>query len=1364
MTYINNKQSKPRTWRIKTLTTAVLVGLTMTSVSVNSAINSKRIGDLEIYKAAEQGSATIFMMLDVSSSMDTGSIKRDYGEECDDYEDDYNDESDEPRPDGSYKEDDDYQKIVAEKITAIVRNDDGSVRETVVYEPRGCIIENEYADKNSPDSKPRPRFTRLTRLKMALIELLADEVYKGKAGFKPSNKLANKGSLPDSYEIGMGYYSDAGYEGVVLVPTRALTADQRAELLVAAENLSYNSGTPTAQAIAEAGAYMMGTTTAADDNSIKVVAQRGTNYRGKKSYRNCTSNETTLSYDRLLKANVYACKNDNYGYDNNRNDNWTDWEESSSNRNTNNLEVYDTSHGYGKVYYYATGNLKYSGFHKSVPTSKKPDGLSYSSPMTADQCSGNGIYFLTDGEPYRSGDSIAKNVMNISLRGTSSSVDQCNALPETRGEAAWGCIGEYATLLRDPANNLLNRPIKTAAVGFGKTFAGLTGTREITVNDKTKIITDCESGSTSTDARNLCRLGEIQREVNGVDATLGGGGFYYTEESDDIAKSIISFAGELTQIIDTAPSGTITIPNDPYQVSNQLAYAYLPMLDPKIASSTSIWRGNLKKYKLDQGTLFGKNNKKLYKNVAGDLDANTPDLWQKNNLTQSNKIDVGGFYAQLKAPNITNINNIRTIYVEDYEDENKQKTILRKLSVINGKADGFDNNNGTDGFGRLIDTDTYTPLNQRRLLSFMGFDSVLDKDGIPTSTTSIKDLVLPAPTKEIRVLGGVVHSKPSAVSYSATLDDNGRIDSDLDTREDYVLFGSMEGALHLADTKKGEETFAIIPRQMLINQPEALVDGSEKNKIGEPYFGIDAPWLVTTDYKYDLDNKKVKVDTKSKNGMFAYGGLRMGGEAIYGMDISNTAEPKMLFAITPDGRNNDDGTERRFTRLGQIWSKPTAAKIRWEKDKDPRKVLIFGGGYDDRYEDDTYSATSNDPARGNAIYMIDAITGRLLWSTSNENGVLRNTKTDEMIHSVVGEITVLDRDNDGLVDHIYAADLGGQVFRADFENARPAKSSIPAIDNFSNKQVVRVLSASNGIDSKLAYRFYERPVVSFYRNQGGANNGKIFALVNVISGNRSAPLSTLRSNNTYANRIYGIIDSDVTRSDLYTATTLTVKNLTETNLVNLASTLGTSPNEAKKKQVQALMIGKAASGNNAAVAAKNGWYYPLTRFDGYNNVRYNKGVGDSVAINSLLYTTVYNPDKQYSSVNSCSAKISGGSERQLYCLPYGICMDETSKSGTGGFVPAGQGIQELTLGAFNKDNTNLKVLIGTTTITDRILVSNRVDYGVGSKVTNDKGVKVDSNIKGLTGVTVDSSDGSAPEYIFNERYTFQPKVWYERQQ
>jgi len=1327
MKQLMSQRSKRQTWPIKALTAAVTIAITSLVPANGATVTSDRkpIGDLEIYKAAKPGTASIFMMLDTSGSMGGNSGCRNYNSNTGDirlvvYQ----------------------RKLDASKPDGLFRNDEGNT----VVDKNAPLLKN--ANITFPTCKDGSgntiARTLMARLQVALIELLADEVYVG-------NSIKDTGSLPDDYAMGMGHYPVDSRKGVVLVPTKDLTAEQRVDLIDNAISLSANGGTPTASALAESGAYMMGTRT----SDVTVVAEREY-FNGSAYWRRCYGNQTTLTFDPEIDIFVYDCNS------------WGTW---SSNSNvlpnysvSSNLDHRNDS---GRTYF--ANDNSYSGFTKSISDSKK-DG-SYISPLSDKQCSGNGIYLLTDGEPNGTNEATSRTIMNESLSGSTSSLSlgsSCNALQG----GGWECTAEYAALLRNPASNTKGLPIKTATVGFGNAFAGLTGTRPITVNGEVKTVVDCSSGNVNQDTRNLCRLGE--RRGDNETKTYGDGGFYYTENSEEIAASIVDFSASLVQIINTAPSGTITIPEDPYRAANQLPYAYLPMLDPDIVSTASIWKGNLKKYNLDQGTLFGRGSNKLYKDIAGNLDENTQDEWQTANFVvegkaANNNIAAGGVYAQLQAPS-AGLGSVRTLYVEDYTTATDKTPMLRKVGVdSSGKPFGFD---------KLKDTVAYSQLNQRRLLSFLGFGGVLTNDGQPTTplTTETNNLSLTKPTNEVKLLGGVVHSKPEAVSYGSKLDDKGSI---VDPREDYLLFGSMDGALHLVDAKAGKEEFAIIPREMLINQPEALVENSKKeiSKIGQPYFGVDAPWLVKTDYAYDLPGGKVTVDQASGKGMFAYGGLRMGGDSFYGMNITKRSEPKMLFTITPQGISSTTpgvSSTAGFTRLGQIWSKPVAAKIRLTKGSDPKKnaaptdVLIFGGGYDMQYETDGYVATTSAPAKGNAIYMINAKTGKLIWSTSSEGTSGVNVKTDTMINSITGGIAVLDRDNDGLMDHLYAADLGGQVFRADFENARIAQFGFAAVNSFTNKGVTRILDAAP-TDKKLAYRFYESPVVSFYRREKGPDTGKLFAMVNVISGNRSAPLSTLRNNNEYANRVYGIIDNDVTNKDLFTTGfTKTVKDLKENQLVNLgaeipkiATATTDTARESKKNDAIKSMIGVAKSGTTpAAPATKNGWYYPLTRFDGYSNVRYNKGVGESTVINNLLYTTVYNPDKVYGNTASCSAKIMGGSERQLYCLPYGVCMDETSITGTGGFTPAGQGIQELAIGAYNADNTDIKVLIGTTTIADRIDAAKRAKYGTD-------GFKDNSNIKDLypgenNSATQNNGDGSAVEFLFNERYTLQPKAWYER--
>ena len=648
MSHKNNPTASRGTWPIKALTAALFMGLVTTSAHTdNTQTNREPIGDLEIYAPAKPGTASIFMMLDTSGSMGDDFIKDDYG--------------------------DSYRRcrtnaINSEKISAIIykRKRDPNAEDGLLRDTEGNTVkdfDNKHATISFTPSGCTPRnnptrYSRLVRLQIALIELLADDVLKS------GGLIEDKGSLSDAYEIGLGNYSYGGdnRSGAVVVPTKALTAEQRVELINATKELKAIGGTPTAHALAESGAYMMGTNTT---TAIKIVGERDG-----RSYRKCNSNKTVLSANSYIGSNVYDCED------------WGGWVKNSSVLPSYDDSVKTGGSVFSPEYLYYQGGNKDSGFKNSIEIAKKKDEDRYLSPLNPKECSGNGIYLLTDGQPqlttengryYESligSSNRAKALMNVALQGSTSplSVSSCDGLTGGSASGAWGCMAEYAQLLRNPANNPLGLPIKTATVGFGKDFDGLTERREITIDGKSKIVVDCEIGEdVSQDTRNLCRLGE--RKSDNEVKTFGDGGFYYTEESSEIAASIVDFASGLVQTINTAPSGTITIPDDPYRAANQLPYAYLPMLDPDIASANSIWRGNLKKYDLNKGTLYGKSDNLLFKNTAGELNSKTQDIWQTSDFnvdgkTTNNNIAAGGVYAKLKSPN-SGLASLRTVYVED---------------------------------------------------------------------------------------------------------------------------------------------------------------------------------------------------------------------------------------------------------------------------------------------------------------------------------------------------------------------------------------------------------------------------------------------------------------------------------------------------------------------------------------------------------------------------------------------------------------------------------------------------------------------------------------------------------------------------
>lgn len=1513
----------------------------MVAVSTSQAdVSQKKIGDLEIYKAATDGQINLMMMLDTSGSMGISSLvlpkNNPYGSPgdvdtglCDRvivYEYNNNRSSTYPFAEWAYNARDTRDGETKGKTSfkkSVTIN--GT---TIPYYLRGCGTASiDAAGKlvEPVDSTGRQlgAFDRLSRLKDALITLLAGTDIK-------NSIVMGLGQFSSKTEINISGATNKivdGHSGRILVKAAALDQNQRIKLIQAIAGIQSldtttnqdgsandalkfssnnypnvtkaSSGTPAAHAYAEAGAYMMGTTTGKDPNppsSVSIV------YDGSMTMQNPTTKEQVYFTCVSLgggetsifngNAKVKQCVNNWPGYDSsnkiittatinrgvympNGNGGWTQITSLDDFKTKSGVTTMDSGWetftklpvgwrygGWMKVANepmdiepivgtvwtgYAGGTIGIVSYRTSPfsikntttstngigePIENMYGGIAYSAadtnngtnyyrgatPVTSTtaQCDSNGIYFLTDGAPNSTKDDMAKTILNKSLNddtrytiitkptGLISPTLQSGLFSGETG--GWEWIGEYAKRLRNASQNPSGISIKTAVAGFGSSFAGLD------YNSDTKLY-NCDTATANNDAKNACKWGQ-------QGAGYGEGGFFYAQSSEDIANSVLSFIQNLNNTLPATPSGTIIVPDDPYRADSQLAVAYYPILQAEVGKNQAIWAGNLKKYNLNEGTLYGKNNSALFLDVAGNLNPATEDLWSAiaDINGKNNNVTSGGFYSNLSTPNTT-VNNVRTLYIEDNTSSNDRSPRLRKLGVnVSGKVTLDGSIISTSN--TFVDTTTYSRTNVNLLLQFLGF-TLTDAQ----KTQALADLVLTAPASPVKVLGATIHSTPSMVSYSADLDTDGKVSS---TRDDYALFGSSDGSLHMvnaddytATSNGGREQLAFIPKQMLISQPQALINGTGTD-VGKPYFGVDAPWLVSANYFYDLDNSKVTVTPCAANTTIdpnntrdcrntyvrAYGGLRMGGEGMYGLDLTDKNNPKMLFRI--------DSATTGFDRMGQIWSKPTKAKIATGIDSTTKKVnaykdvLVFGGGYDTCYEDENYqvgtttSTLSNQKSQacnrttaaeslGNAVYMVDAKTGALIWSATKAANTVSgatNTTVSTLNNSIVGGITVLDRNNDGYMDQLYFADMGGQVFRADFTNAgfiKPVSSGTAAPETaFSNTRVVRLLQpAFSGADIKYNHRFYERPAVSFYRGDSSFNNGRLFAVVNVISGDRSSPLSKLRTSDTYADRLYGIMDTDVTLADsiLYADDFTTRKESTATDAPKVQKVVDLTANTTASSDLLALPTVTTdytlATKRSAitSVKAKRGWYYPLTRFDGFDKVKYTKGVGKSEVIDSFLYTTVYNPDMTYGTVNPCVAKITGGSERQLYCLPYGICLKETtnsagaaideyaaSKNGTAGFARAGQGIQELTLGPRSSTLSNQRLLIGTQTITDR--ASNRVGFGDDSDKllagdTGSNNIGLDKTSQPLSGLSKTTGDGSAPENIYNDRYTLKPNTWFE---
>lgn len=1289
---------------------------TNNSTANNSATEKsyKKIGDLEIYQAAEQGVATLAMMVDVSRSMyavdlDTpGNIGSMIMFETACLYDTAQTAGDAPpnetrytvyKSNGALETADvftsgfnthyyPYNDQYGRQRTAwlgpnhvfyrLTKNHSGNnvagqywrTGAKVAKRPTNLTISVPITDSAGTQvSGKTVNFTiqACAETKDGKVEYKDGAIVGGKANRIGALKLglisflANGQLAEEKNRIAMGHFPSNGTGqsgGSMQVPANKLTAEHREKLIQYIIGLDPNGGTPVASAYAEAAAYLLGGTT-----------------------------------------NV-------------------------------------------------AGAGDYSGFATSNNSTK--DGNKYKSPFKGEkvsECAGNGIFFLTDGKPNLSS-SYTPELMRQAF---GKSVPQSNPRMTTNGTSStdtsgWEYTGDFAKALL-AKHEYSTTGFKTATVGFGGVFDSLTkeeNQRKVTITSgkasKEETIPDCSKGS-DQDVRNLCLLGELGGDY-------GRGGFTATDKPEGLRDALQKFFSELNNTVSATPSGTISIPKDPLNASTIQPYAYVPMMQPYVDKNNAIWDGNLKRYHTLYGTLYGQGNQRLYtisekatedtKDFPSGINPDARDLWQVG-AGSGSAITVGGTRGVLAAQ------TQRAVYIEGKDSVGKAKMV--KVQVDDGVLK-IDNNQAS---ADVVQDHGYTPEEMVYLADYLGYNINKDLGNNPTLQWKKFETNLKAATKRAGAFGGVAHSVPVLAAYNGVFSDQEGIDVDpVRGRNDFLIYGTTEGSLRMAKATDGQEKFAFIPRTILKQQKEALALGFERKEKDSPYFGVDAPWATSAVYDYEekTENKKKSQSIKAKE-MYAYGGLRMGGVGFYGLNISNPDAPELAFAISKGAKGQD------FDRLGQTWAKPTIAKIKTnatssglQKDR-LKDVLIFGGGYDMCYEnprfelndahnianhvgDDVSNCVGKTHAEGNAIYMVDAKSGELLASWSSDSTA--PGQASEMKHSIVSEIVALDRNNNGIVDSLYASDLGGQLFRIDLkEGVAPGSMTRRVVRVFNaNEGVVtpldptKQLSANDIEKREIPFRFYEKPAVSFYdREKGGT-----VAMVNIASGDRSSPLhkhrhgavppktdqsgkvTTPGKSAKNANRIYGIIDRDLTTPRIGQSgiSQLKIQNLTHEHLhAYKHAEIQGSTKEDRKDWIDQLKDpnGKLGDGSQAI----HGWWYPMTNFDTYTDVEHLKAIGSSIVVGGVFHTSIYSPEYQYINEDGCSAKIVGATERQMFCLPWGICADDSgeftrgSQNGTLGFAKAGPGIQELamaTVTSRENTSTNFKAFIGQQTLAEVI--------------------------------------------------------------
>mgnify|MGYP003649547228 CR=1 FL=1 len=1264
-------------WSIKLLSTLVL-GSMASSVGHTT--------DLEIYQGATYGNASIMMMLDNSGSMNTNSISEDY-------------------PNVSFR----YSGN--EQLKQDIYSDDGSrIVDSVEYRVDFYRNRYDYNDKY---------YDRMSRLKMALIPMFANP---------KSDQAFGKDVDLSKYKIGLGsFFFQSSNEGggKIDAPVLDLTLANRKKLINAVIALSPETNTPIANAYAEAGSYMLGTRTYSLENETRYieVGYSEKNWHGRYNLYKCTNPSSYLSTSGSFK--YYSCNSGAY----------STLQSNERNLYTSLLGGFDRySESWGGAITYYKGVTKdwpdysYSGFERSVDSTKKqPDKLTYQSPISdeATQCDGYGIYFLTDGVP-NNANSNTKDLMDRSLAGGSVGMGaSCDSnLTNTNSASGWECVGEYSKALYSKENAKSNI-IATATVGFGNVFKQLTAQGKVTKNItrpsgavETVQVYQCDHPTVSSqDAKNLCKLGEKGEG-------FGEGGFYYTEESVDIANSVRKFIEDVSKAeIDPISAGTMSVPLDSLGGLRSRQYAYLPILEP-IPRSPLLWNGNLKKYKVQNSTLTGGDGNFVFADNTGLFAKNTHDLW--NTIVDDTRPDtlrpdrgapqVGGAYQKIFENAVSPTIGDRNLFVDNGSNLTSLKVSADKKPINFNSLTAYGNDQ------------------KRTLLHFMGYSepaTTTVTDGKPLTSTQ---------DKWLKNIGGVLHSIPQLITQKVNVDASGQFDTS--SRKDYVIYGSMDGALHMLDDSTGKETFTFIPKQILDLQPDALT-GNGTAKDGSYPYGVDAPWLTYVSYTTKSTTTGAGVTAQTTNTYeadqsFALGGLRMGGSMYYALDVSDVTKPKIIYGVGSNyanrlkgdnvilggTKNNTTGTatdeQKAFARMGQSWGKPTLGYVK----SGGKKVMVsfLPGGYDACYENpkfklattvNTSDACSKTTAQGNAVYMVQvgqvktksnqeetvdttSDNGKLLWWANNQgsssdstsrSSSLQYSKSADLKHSVVTQVRALDRNYDGLIDHLYFADLGGQVWRVDINNNKDT-------DNFKVDRVVKVLDVSNQVGTDDAPpRFYERPLVTFsngmyaYKDADkidGTYNG-VQAMITVGTGDRSNPVTAERS---VPNALYSVIDKDVVRTDLFHyGTDAAPPMVLRTPVVKVAGTTDRN-DKLQELKFSSADVGTTGIKNRMQNNVVQGWYMPFTTWLGADagvSGKYKiKMFNEPDAIAGVLISSSFNPDEGQE-IKACSAGVRGSTQRERTCLPYGTCLDASGNDVVTGrsTFNAGSGIVDNIISQYN---------------------------------------------------------------------------------
>src|SRR5690554_978631 len=653
-------------------------------------------------------------------------------------------------------------------------------------------------------------------------------------------------------------------------------------------------------------------------------------------------------------------------------------------------------------------------------------------------------------------------------------------------------------------------------------------------------------------------------------AMLGGGISANAQNYEELKTALQKLFDNIAQSGGTFAAPSVSV--NAFNSLEQLDQMYYSVFKPHESVG---WSGNVKRFRMKDNQIVDAKGNNAIDPDTGFFSADAQSFWTPDNLApDGDNVTKGGMASRLQDTRkvVSNIvGNDLTLNGNRIDPSNNLLTQeLLGTHLKDGNFSGPDINPDEDEDGNPLIPDPQGPYHTEEFTKLVQWVAGYSKVDGQKSRRSMED---------------PLHSTPVLLNYGELTVNGKKV-------PDSTLFvGTNSGYLHAFDTNENnpKERFSFIPKELL---PVAT---KYYENAGQKKYGLDGYISVW----HDDTNKDMIINNSEK--AYLYIGMRRGGSSYYALDVSDRDNPKLLWQI--NGKNYQDGPTTGFESLGQTWSKMIPIDIMWEGNK--KKALIFSGGYDIAEDN---KLTRTDHSVGNAIYMVDAKTGDLLWKAGKSGAHLN---IPEMKSAIVGDVVAIDDNSDGYVDLLYVADLGGRVFRIDFDQSETSASA------YATGGMIADLGKSS--DQINHVRFYNSLDVIYSKafsyvesTDTGTNmvNGKPRYVLSIGSGYRAHPLD-----NSATDHFYVLFDYNTEGPALGSDGKPTYSSIT-------------------RSQLQKFTLTGSGKAITPSLATNNGFYVEL--INAGNSKGGEKVLSDSLTLDNTIYFTTFRPSSGTMS-SSCAA-------------------------------------------------------------------------------------------------------------------------------